>query len=162
MLRVRKGAALATGGVVMAGVLSACGNPVSANRDFPVVNISVTSTVKVGTKTAVKQVLNEGIVLDAQGKQVPGTFFSETCSQTATTGPEQWRCLTYLAPGGSKLYVAGGLTNDPFGTQRMLDKANSTGKMTIAKVRETAIPANARNVPKGAKAYILKVSLRQS
>jgi hypothetical protein len=161
MLRRRKSVLLATGGLALAGVVSACGNPVTANRDFQTVNIVVTVQEQVNGQTVAVQSINEGVALDAKGNQIRGTFFNETCGRAAKSGTQQWRCLTYFAPGGSKLYVAGGLTSDPFGTQHMLDKANSAGTMTITKVKETAIPSNAHNVPKGAKAYIATVSLRK-
>jgi hypothetical protein len=161
MLRRRRSVIMASGGLAVAGVLAACGNPVTANRDFSAVTIYVTVQQQVNGQTARVEAVNEGVALDSKGNQIKGTFFEESCAQVAKTGTKQWRCLTYFAPGGSKLYVAGGLTNDPFGAQQMLDRANSTGTMTVTKVKETAIPSNAHNVPKGAKAYIVKIALRK-
>jgi hypothetical protein len=160
MLRRRKSVLLAAGGLATAGVVAACGNPVTANRDFNTVTIYVTVSQQVNGQTGVQEQVGQGVLLDAAGQQVQGTFFDESCARGPKTGT-QWDCLTYFAPGGAKLYVAGGLVSGPFTTQRLLDRANSPSSMTITKVKETAIPPNARNVPKGAKAYIVKVSLRK-
>jgi hypothetical protein len=172
---------LAATGVIAAtaiGAVSACGDPISANRDF---------TALVGAVTVSSTItdIGETVHLEQQhlrGGLAPSTDWATVSTKTVVqvdcqradfsgtvTQKQPWFCRVIINTG-QQLYIASGPSKDgAFGTFRSEDRPGSADTITIAAIREVApppvtiVPAqplSAGQTVDGGKAYQVRISAR--
>jgi hypothetical protein len=128
----RRTAFLTTSGVALVAAVSACGSPITANHDWRTLDAQVTITEHVGPST-VSGVALGGRLVDAKGKIVPNTVFTEECAHVTGAQATSWRCLAFINTG-VKIYLAGGVTSGPFGKLTNVYGGVAAGSFTITKL----------------------------
>ena len=160
------------------GVVSACGDPVKANRDWTGLGISITANATITTVGDTihqqEQVLSGGLTNGGTNwsNVLRNTVIEADCLRVSFEKPldqERWNCQVILNTG-DKLYVAQGQTKDGiFGTFTSIDRAGSRNTISITKVREVKPPAAATipSVPyragqtlDGGRGYLVRISAR--
>ncbi len=160
------------------GVVSACGDPVKANRDWSGLGVSVTATATITTVGDTiheqEQHLRGGLTNGGTGwsSVLSKTAIQADCIRTSFNTPveqERWDCQV-LVNTGDKFYVAQGQTKDGiFGTFTTLDRAGSRSTITITKVREVqpppavvlfSVPYRAGQTLDGGRGYLVRISAR--
>jgi hypothetical protein len=130
---------MATIATVVAGVLAACGAPISANHQWQSLTTAssyqtaVPSPLGHGTMVLQHDVLS-GPLSDAQGKPLAGTSFREDCSH----GIYQEEFCKLLLNSGPRLYVAAGATlyKYPYYTFTSADRVFSPGSLTVDLIKQ--------------------------
>ena len=110
--RPKRMAAVILSGVSVAGVLAACGDPVTANHDW-------TSTSRLFTESRVVKGVSETLTLvdgSLTGGAAAGTVVREECVRVNDGRQEPYKCLLCIN-AGSKVYVAAGETPSPVDSQ---------------------------------------------
>jgi hypothetical protein len=144
-------------------VLSACGDPITANHDWQSVSALITVSATVGATTEAKGTLLAGVLVNAQKAPIIGTQFVEKCAKLfkirpvpAGTTATDYSCLTSLNTG-LKFYVAGGLASGPFSTFKSLDHAGSLDTIVISPIKKLTV----KGTPAGVLVYLVKISARK-
>ena len=158
-MRRHQKSTVAAVGVIAAGALAACGDPITINHDFQSVSALSTMTTTKGNTTFVSGNLLQGPLVNAHGAPIPGTQFVERCAKifvvTPTGGASTaYSCLATLNTG-QKFYVAGGFAPGVFGTLKSLDVAGSPDTIVISPLKTFAVSTS----PLGIRNYLVKISL---
>ncbi len=133
MRRWRKAGVVGASGLAMVGALAACGDPITANRDFRAFTALVTVTQNAGNATEEGKLLT-GPLVDASQKPIAGTHFQEECVRVTVSGKtSNYRCLAFLN-AGRRLYVTIGETDGVFSTLKSLSAKSPKATMTIRKI----------------------------
>jgi hypothetical protein len=130
MLPRRQTTLLAIGAIAAAASLAACGSPITHYTTWNSL-ARLTST----TPGGVSNLKLAGPLLDAQGKPIPNSAFTETCTQIGPIGAPApaYRCLAVVNTG-ARQYVAGGDVAGPYGKLPSLATPATLGKITITNV----------------------------
>lgn len=134
----RKTALLATTGVAAISAIAGCGNPITANHDWRSLSALVTVTEHAGAQN-LKAVVLAGPLVDASGKPVAKTAFTETCAVVTTTGATQtpaYKCLAIIYTG-PKAYFAGGMASGPYETLKSLAVPATASSIKISRISGT-------------------------
>jgi hypothetical protein len=151
--------------IVVAGsvCLTACGDPIQADRSFITSSIELRVVEPVGGSVQPTGVLVSGALVGAQRRPALNTLFREQCSPERTdSGRTLYRCLALLNTG-PKVYVAAGVVDSPYSTLTSLDKDGTTATMTITRgprVPPTGGPTTPGAGPASPPAYLVTVTLR--